>query len=79
MGWPNPPQLNTSWQDTIAPTRTGWRQRAANLHGEVVFGVDYRVFRRCKLAWLEEPHTDPEYQGCRLAKAGLAALRTDFP
>lgn len=78
-GWPNPPQLSTPWQDTISPTRYGWRQRAANLHGEAVFGVDYRVCRRCKLAWVEEPHTDLEYQRCGLAKAGLAALRTDFP
>lgn len=78
-GWPDPPQLNTPWQDTISPTRSGWRQRAANLYGETVFGVDYKVCRRCKLAWVEEPHTEPEYQRCGLAKAGLAALRTDFP
>lgn len=78
-GWPDPPQLNTPWQDTISPTRHGWRQRAANLHGESVFGVDYQVCRRCEVVWVEEPHTDPEYQGCGLAKAGLAALRADYP
>lgn len=78
-GWPRVPTLETPWKDTISPTRTSWRQRAAQLDGEVVFGVDYRVCRRCGLGWVEEPHTDPEYERCGLGRAGLAALRTDHP
>jgi hypothetical protein len=27
---------------------------------------------------VEEPHTDPQYQRCGLASAGLAALRADY-
>ncbi|MGW1027801.1 hypothetical protein ACWD4J_29620 [Streptomyces sp. NPDC002577] len=78
-GWPQVPSLDTPWQDTISPIRTGWRHRAAKLHSEVVFGVDYKICRRCRLGWVEEPHTDPQYQRCGLAKAGLAALRADHP
>jgi len=78
-GWPHVPSLSTPWQDTISPTRTDWRQRAAQLDGEIVFGVDYRICHRCGIGWVEEPHTEPQYQRCGLAKAGLAALRADHP
>lgn len=77
--WPVVPRLGTPWQDTISPERTGWRQRAANLDEEPVFAVDYRVCRRCQLGWVEQPHTDPPYQRCGLATAGLAALRAEHP
>lgn len=76
-GWPVIPILGTPWQDVIAAERTGWRCRAAYLNGEVVFEVDYRVCRRCRLGWVEQPYTDPRYQRCGLASAGLAALRAE--
>jgi hypothetical protein len=44
-----------------------------------VFAVDYLICRRCWLGWVEQPHTDPQYQRCGLASAGLAALRADHP
>ncbi|WP_217369878.1 hypothetical protein [Nonomuraea antri] len=78
-GRPAVPQLDTPWQDTVSPERTGWRQRAANLDGEEVFAVDYRVCLRCGLGWVEQPHTEPELQRCGLAAAGLAALRAEYP
>lgn len=78
-GWPVVPQLDTPWQDTVSPERARWRQRAANLGGEPVFAVDYRVCRRCGLGWVEQPHTEPGLQRCGLASAGLAALRAEFP
>jgi hypothetical protein len=78
-GWPVIPQLGTPWQDTISAERHGWRQRAANLNGQFVFAVDYQICRRCRLAWVEQPHTLPQYQRCGLASAGLAALRTENP
>lgn len=61
-GWPDVPQLNTPWQDTISPERIGWRQRAANLLGESAFAVDYRICRRCRIGWVEQPYTLPQYQ-----------------
>ena len=78
-GWPVVPRLHTPWQDTISGERIGWRQRAANLDGEWVFAVDYQVCRRCRLGWVEQPYTMPEYQRCGLAAAGLAALRSEHP
>lgn len=78
-GWPVVPRLDTPWQDTISGERTGWRQREANFDGEPVFGVDYLICRHCLLGWVEQPHTDPAYQRCGLASAGLAALRADNP
>ncbi|KJK56434.1 hypothetical protein UK12_22705 [Saccharothrix sp. ST-888] len=74
-----PLQLQTPWQDTLSPLRTGWRQRAADLHGESVFAIDYQVCRPCSLAWAEEPHTDPSFQRCGPASAGVAALRAEHP
>jgi hypothetical protein len=78
--------LGTPWQDTISPERPGWRQRAAYLHGSgedqgrgFVFAVDYRVCRRCQLGWVEHPYTLPRYERCRVASAGLAALRAENP
>ncbi|MBP2323804.1 hypothetical protein JOF56_004189 [Kibdelosporangium banguiense] len=79
QGWPMVPQLNTPWQDTISAERFSWRQRAANLDGEIVFAVDYQTCRQCRLGWVEQPHTDPQYQRCGLASAGLAALRAEHP
>lgn len=78
-GWPVVPQLSRPWQDTISPERTGWRCRAANLHGQPVFAVDYQVCRRCRLGWVEMPHTEARYQRHGLAAAGLAALRAEHP
>lgn len=73
--------MPTAWQDTISGEHAGWRQRAANLDGdrEFVFAVDYLICRRCRLGWVEQPHTDPRYQPCGLASAELAALRADHP
>jgi hypothetical protein len=73
------PVLSTPWQDTISGERIGWRQRAANLDGETVFAVDYEICRRCRLGWVEQPYTDPDYQRCGLASTGLAVLRAEHP
>ncbi|MCX4626601.1 hypothetical protein [Streptomyces sp. NBC_01443] len=70
-------ELNTPWQDTLSPQRAGWRQRAANLDGEYAFSVDYQICPACRLAWVEDPYTLPDYQRCGLASAGLAALRLE--
>lgn len=78
-GRPEVLRLNTPWQDTPSAERAGWRERAANLHGEVAFAVDYEVCRRCRLGWVEQPFTLPQYQRCGLAAAGLAALRAEHP
>jgi len=78
-GWPVLPELTTPWQDTIAPERTGWRQRAANLDDDHAFSVDYVICRRCRLGWTEMPYTLPQYQRCGLATAGLTTLRTEHP
>jgi hypothetical protein len=80
IGWYVVPQLlATPWQDTISAERIGWRQRAANLHDECAFAVDYQICRRCQLGWVEQPYTLPRYQRCGLATAGLAAMRTEHP
>ncbi|WP_460393596.1 hypothetical protein [Actinophytocola sediminis] len=63
----------------MSTERPGWRERAATLAGEVVFAVDYHTCRRCSLGWVEQPYTDPIYQRCGLARAGLAALRAELP
>jgi hypothetical protein len=63
----------------MSTERPGWRERAATLADEVVFAVDYHTCRRCHLGWVEQPYTDPTYQRCGLARAGLAALRTEHP
>ncbi|WP_367140699.1 MULTISPECIES: hypothetical protein [Streptomyces] len=78
-GWPDIPRLSSPWQDTVAVERDGWRQRAANLEGEEdhPFAVDYRVCRRCRLGWVENPYTPEPFQRCGLASAGLAALRRE--
>ncbi|MFC0861691.1 hypothetical protein ACFHYQ_05200 [Sphaerimonospora cavernae] len=78
-GWPIVPRLSTPWQDTISAERIGWRMRAANLNGEFAFAVDYQICGRCRLGWVEQPHTLPRYQRCGLASAGLAALRAENP
>jgi len=78
-GWPTVPRLSTPWQDTVSAERIGWRERAANLDGEIVFAVDYQICHRCRRGWVEQPHTDPEYRRCGLASAGLAALRAEHP
>jgi hypothetical protein len=79
IGWPVVPRLNTPWQDTISAEWTGWRQRAANLHDEYAFAVDYLICRRCGLGWVEQLYTLERYQRCGLATAGLAAHRADYP
>lgn len=73
------PEWGTSWQDADSPVRPGWRERAALVDGEAVFAVDYQVCRQCQLGWVEEPYTEPGYQRCGLATAGLAAIRADIP
>ncbi|MFF5115018.1 hypothetical protein [Streptosporangium sp. NPDC000509] len=78
-GWPVVPRLDTPWQDTVSPERDGWRMRAANLNGNSVFAVDYRICSRCHLGWVEHPYTEPPYERCGLASAGLAALRAEHP
>lgn len=79
QGWPHVPVLGTPWQDTISAERPGWRQRAAYLDGAMVFAVEYQVCHRCGLGWVEQPYTNPSYQRCGLATAGLAAIRADHP
>jgi hypothetical protein len=79
-GWPVIPDLGAPWQDTISAERLGWRMRSAHTAGaRFAFAVDYQIYRRCHLGWVEMPHTDPRYQGCRIAAAGLAALRSENP
>ncbi|MFI1148505.1 hypothetical protein [Streptomyces sp. NPDC020817] len=78
-GWTPVPELDSPWQDTVSAERDGWRQRAANLDGEFAFSVDYQLCQRCQLGWVEQPYTLPEFQGCGLASAGLAALRSEHP
>ena len=78
-GWPVIPKINSPWQDTISPERDGWRIRAANLHGDHAFAVEYATCRRCGLGWVEMPHTKPEYRRYGLATAGLAVLRDEHP
>ena len=77
--WPSVPMRGTPWQDTVSAEHTGWRQRAACLDGAVVFAVDYQICRRCRLGWVEQPHTVPEFQRCGIAAAGLGALRAEHP
>ncbi|MFD5427701.1 hypothetical protein [Streptomyces sp. NPDC127084] len=47
--------LATPWQDTPSPERPGWRERAANLHDEFAFSVDYTTCPHCRLGWVESP------------------------
>jgi hypothetical protein len=67
------------WRDAPSQNRPGWRERAADLHGDEVFGIDYQVYRRCRLGWVEEPSTDEPYQRRGLATAALVALRQAHP
>ncbi len=79
-GWPVVPRLATPWQDTVSNERIGWRMRAANLRAhdpddasvrdEFVFEVDYQLCRRCRIGWVEQPHTLPAYRRRGLAAAG---------
>jgi hypothetical protein len=79
-GWPVVPLLGTPWQDTISGERPGWRTRAANLDDHsFVFAVDYRVCGICRIGWVEQPYTNPRFQRCGLAGAGLVALRLEHP
>lgn len=79
-GWPVVPVLNTPWQDTISAERSGWRTRGARLDGgEFAFAVDYQVCSTCRLGWVEQPYTLPDYERRGLASAGLAALRVEHP
>lgn len=78
-GRPKVPEIGMPWQDAMSNERVGWRQRAANLHGEVAFEVDYQICHHCRRGWVEQPYTLPQYQRCGLASAGLAALRAEHP
>jgi hypothetical protein len=77
--WPVVPVLGTPWQDNPSTRGVRWRERAAYLAGQPVFGVDYQFCRRCRVGWVEEPHTEEPYKRCGLATAGLAALRAEHP
>ncbi|MGX1025552.1 hypothetical protein RKD37_000010 [Streptomyces ambofaciens] len=72
-------RLDAPWQDTPSSERPGWRERAANLAGDVAFAVDYTVCAACRLGWVEWPYTMAKYQRCGLATAGLEALRLEHP
>jgi hypothetical protein len=78
-GWPVVPVLGTPWQDNPSARGIGWRERAAYLRGQRVFGVDYQVCRRCRVGCVEDPATEEGYERCGLAAAGLAALRAEHP
>jgi hypothetical protein len=75
----------TGWRERSAHLRRdpGERTRAdavdADECAELVFAVDYRVCRRCRLGWVEHPWTAPRYRCCGLAAAALAALRAEHP
>lgn len=78
--WPVVPRLDGPWQDTISGERVGWRSRSAWLgDDDFAFAVCYRICRRCRLGWVEEPYTLPKYQRCGLARAGLERLRVEHP
>lgn len=77
--WPVVPILGTPWQDNVSIRGMNWRERAAYLDGQPVFGVDYQVCRDCRAGWVEEPYTVERYERCGLAAAGLAALRAEHP
>ena len=78
--WTVVPELDAPWQDTLSAERTGWRMRQANLpHDHGIFAVDYQICHACRLAWVENPHTEPGYQRCGLAAAALASLRSEHP
>lgn len=79
QGSPVTSNWTTAWVDTVSDERPGWRERAAHLDGQTVFAVDYQTCRRCRFGWVEQPYTDPQYQRCGLATAGLAAVRTEHP
>ena len=68
-------QPTAGWLDAWSRNRPSWRVRAARLHDDEIFGIDYNTCRRRGLAWVEEPATPEAYRRCRLAKAALAALR----
>lgn len=80
-GWPVVPIVGTPWQDTISAERIGWRTRAAMVHGDdsFAFAVDYQICAVCRLGWVEQPYTLPQYQRHGLATAGLASLRAERP
>lgn len=80
-GAPPVVHLDSPWQDTLSFERgsDGWRARIANLNGDEAFGVDYRICRRCRSGWVEQPFTYPPYQRCGLASAALAQLRAEHP
>ncbi|MFI6031872.1 hypothetical protein [Amycolatopsis magusensis] len=78
-GWPEHVTLDAPWQDTASPERPGWRERAANLDGQQIFAVDYLTCAPCGIGWVEQPATEPDYRRCGLARAALAAVRTEHP
>jgi hypothetical protein len=72
-------QPTAGWLDAWSRNRPSWRVRAARLHDDEIFGVDYNICRRCGLAWVEEPATSEAYRRCGLAKAAFAALCAEHP
>jgi hypothetical protein len=79
QNWSDEAELKGPWRDTRSANRPGWRERAAYLDNAQIFAVDYEVCPDCGLGWVEEPYTEPEYQRCGLAAAGLSALRREYP
>ncbi|MEY9842378.1 hypothetical protein [Streptacidiphilus sp. EB103A] len=77
MGYQEVPILGTPWQDTGSGDRPNWRMRAPVIGDDFAFQVNYQVCRRCRLGWLDWPYTEPRYERCGLASAGLASLRAD--
>lgn len=71
-------RLDAPWQDTPSSERPGWRERAANLDGDIAFAVDYLVCARCGFGWVEGSYTMGKCQRCGLAAAGLEALRLEY-
>lgn len=67
------------WRDVETGRAPGWRQLTVLLGDEVLFEVDYRVCRRCRLGWIDHPATCDPYQRLGLASAALAVLRQDYP
>src|SRR5579859_3941351 len=60
-GWLVVPVPGRGWQDNPSDRGMRWRERAAYLNSQRVFGVDYQVCRRCQVGWVEDPWTEESY------------------
>jgi hypothetical protein len=79
VGTSDPESINTPWTDLASTTYPGWRVRAAWLGTEEIFEVDYRICQVCQSGWVNQPWTEDQFRRLGLARAGLAALRYEFP